>query len=357
MRIHPSRRHVRSHVLAVTIALVTLAPPGPVARAATPSITLKSYCGPIGTPLSITVVGQGFGSGSYVVIFFDEKDVGDTHANANGAFTVTVPVSGQPRGEHTVRATHLVPGLGPPGPGGTPTVSPDPIRVAHANASVPFGVPCPSVTIDPICGPAGVVHNVLVQGSNFLSSLQTATIAFGANNFPAAVKPDRTFAMTIPSPARPNGQYPVSASQSNSAGVAVEAPPVQYTVPCPISTIPTPPPGEKTPPPPGPTYNPVLRFEPPVGQTGRLTVAVGSGFPPDSPVTITFTGFPASWAVAADGAGNFRRSILILPHESLGPRTGVAQTPGQPPGSAPYLVVAAPAQPSGFPFSQLVARR
>ena len=101
-----------------------------------------------------------------------------------------------------------------------------------------------------------------------------------------------------------------------------------------------------------------LVVEPPVGPPGLVVVATGSGFPPNTPISLRWsvgiTATPLEPTVS-DPTGAFSAQVLILPRDRVGPRTlrAVAAVPGLEldPVGARFLVVASTAAP---PVSGLV---
>jgi hypothetical protein len=102
---------------------------------------------------------------------------------------------------------------------------------------------------------------------------------------------------------------------------------------------------------------PVLRMVPPVGQAGRVTVAVGIDFPPGATVRLGWSG-DRTVDVKADAAGRFRLDVLLLHHAELGDRTMKAAPVDVtfPDATAGYLVTAATVRPHG-PSSTDTAQR
>ncbi|MGI8683963.1 MAG: hypothetical protein ACR2MO_02485 [Acidimicrobiales bacterium] len=103
-----------------------------------------------------------------------------------------------------------------------------------------------------------------------------------------------------------------------------------------------------------PVVPPVLRLEPPLGPPGFVSSAVGSGFPPGAPVTLTWspgiTAIPRSQLVA-DATGAFRTPMLVFNRDLIGPRRLTATPAGGaafPAVSTPFLVVSGTLQPGDF---------
>ena len=110
---------------------------------------------------------------------------------------------------------------------------------------------------------------------------------------------------------------------------------------------------------PTPSEAPTLHVYPDVTTDGFTVVAVGSGWVANKPekVNLQWTeegGSPLSpgrpvAAVTAGPGGTFSATILILPHEEVGPRI-LSATDGIATVSAPLLVAPAPAEPPGFSY-------
>ncbi len=103
---------------------------------------------------------------------------------------------------------------------------------------------------------------------------------------------------------------------------------------------------------------PKLTVAPASGPPGLVVIATGTGFPPNAPVTLTWTaGITAIplVPVISDAVGGFTAQVLILPHDRIGKRNlrAVASVPGLvvDPVSVPFLVVTSTAGP---PISGLV---
>ena len=72
------------------------------------------------------------------------------------------------------------------------------------------------------------------------------------------------------------------------------------------------------------TLHPALVLSPPVISAGKVTVAVGHGFPPNTPVVLAWQGHGPLVSVTTDAQGAFIQPILLLPNESVGPRLLIA---------------------------------
>ncbi len=114
-----------------------------------------------------------------------------------------------------------------------------------------------------------------------------------------------------------------------------------------------------------PCFQPAVALDPPIGPPGFVTLAVGTGFPPNAAVAFLNWAAPALRSplpknLKTDANGSFQIPILVLYHDLLGPRMFqaiVANPFGDRAGSAieadaPFLVTLGRSQPS-----DLVLRR
>jgi hypothetical protein len=115
-----------------------------------------------------------------------------------------------------------------------------------------------------------------------------------------------------------------------------------------------------------PCFQPAVALDPPIGPPGFVTNAVGTGFPPNTPIVFLNWGTPAALRsplpknIKTDANGSFQVPILVLWHDLLGPRmlqAIVANPFGERAGSAieadaPFLVTLGRSQPT-----DLVLRR
>jgi hypothetical protein len=102
---------------------------------------------------------------------------------------------------------------------------------------------------------------------------------------------------------------------------------------------------------PPPTPGATLVLDPPLGPTGFVTGAVGTGFPP-GPVELTWSGGVGTTMTIAGPDGTFSTRVLVLPGDRLGPRALVA-TGGGTSTFAAFLVVPSTVQPSGSDVLQI----
>ena len=111
-------------------------------------------------------------------------------------------------------------------------------------------------------------------------------------------------------------------------------------------------------PPPGttpttlPAGTPTLVLNPALGPPGTLVTVTGSGFPHNTPITITWSVSSGSVVITSDASGNLPATILpVLVPDVLGPRFAVASS--TPAAQAPFLVVPGSAEPGGSQGSYL----
>jgi hypothetical protein len=110
-----------------------------------------------------------------------------------------------------------------------------------------------------------------------------------------------------------------------------------------------------------PCYQPSLALNPPIGPPGFVALAVGTGFPPNSPISfLNWDGrllSPLPKNLKTDSNGAFQVPVLVLYHDQLGPRTLRAVVPndkGAGSGAAdivspaPFMVTPGRTQPSDF---------
>jgi hypothetical protein len=69
------------------------------------------------------------------------------------------------------------------------------------------------------------------------------------------------------------------------------------------------------------TLQPILEMNPAVGPTGRVTLALGKGFPANTKVQLKWAGkLRGTWSVTTDASGKFRLPILVNSGEPIGGR-------------------------------------
>ncbi len=122
-----------------------------------------------------------------------------------------------------------------------------------------------------------------------------------------------------------------------------------------VTTTPTTPSSTTTPTTPGPSTTtptapgkstPVLTLNPAVGPPGSIVTVTGSGFPKNTPITVSWSISTGSVVVTTDSHGNLPATQLyILTPDILGQRYAVASS--TPPAKAPFLVVPSTSEPGG----------
>ncbi len=95
--------------------------------------------------------------------------------------------------------------------------------------------------------------------------------------------------------------------------------------------------------------NPKLIMNPAVAVPGRVTNAIGSGFPPNTVVSLAWAGEAVLRDVPTDENGNFRVPVFLLPNEQIGGRfmTVVDQEPVFGGVRAPFLLQLPTFKPPG----------
>lgn len=171
------------------------------------------------------------------------------------------------------------------------------------------------------------------------------------------------------------GTYTVSLTETDWAGTSVSpAPPStvftgqtmtrrggpeartahQITIPrspTPSPTVPTPTPSP-TPTPPG--FTPKITLLPKVGPPGTVVAVNGTGFPPNTPLTLAWQPGIGTAGVTTSGAGTFtNRFVLVFPKDRLGDRQMVAQPFAV---TATFLVVEPPLSPGSHDLLLLFGR-
>jgi hypothetical protein len=86
---------------------------------------------------------------------------------------------------------------------------------------------------------------------------------------------------------------------------------------------------------------PTLRLLPNVVELGGITIAVGTGFPPNQPIQVHWVGDTTMFTGTADSSGNVTITVFVRPQEIPGPRTftAVDQPPQFTAVTTPGLVV------------------
>jgi hypothetical protein len=241
-----------------------------------PKITISPTSGAVGD--TVTISGTGFAASSSTTVYLDSTSVGLTFSTtANGSFsskTFTVPATS--RGSHTIKA-----------------------QDASSNQATATFTVSTKITINPTSGPSGI--SVVVTGTGFGTN-KTITIKY--NNSPVTTSPatvtsgtDGSFtaSFTVPGGLLA-GSYVVEATDNTNSATAN----FQSTTDA--------------------TIDPVTSEGAP-GHVGMPLTITGTGFKPNSTVTITYTTDPVTLATpTTDGSGNFTAPITI-PASVGGPHT------------------------------------
>jgi hypothetical protein len=144
------------------------------------------------------------------------------------------------------------------------------------------------------------------------------------------------------------GQTPYWAStpaQSTKAFLIHSTPPTSPSTPTTGSTSTTTP-GSPTTAPGHKAGGPTLTLNPAVGPPGTIVTVTGSGFPKNTPLTVSWSVSSGSIVVTTDSHGNLPASPLyILTPDILGQRYAVASS--TPSVRAPFLVVPSTSEPGG----------
>ncbi len=106
----------------------------------------------------------------------------------------------------------------------------------------------------------------------------------------------------------------------------------------------------------GGEFTPTLKMNPGVVSVGKITAALGSGFPPDIDVDLAFEGEAPFGTVHTDSGGAFRFNFLLLTGVRIGGRQVIAVDQPQFTGvRAPLLIDLPKYRPSGFSSPQLTS--
>jgi len=297
------------------------------------SLTLKTLCGSPGASLAMT--GDHFAPGriGYVVVTFDpggspegKVTVPAASIDVSGHFDATLTVPSRPNRAtaYAVVANQITQN------GSTET-----------SATAFFLIPCPTLILKPDCGSVG--DPIEVVGAGFRQDVAVG-IAFtpstgGTPDAIAVPGADSTFNVIVRVPQRPPGDYSIVATQTY-ANFARAIPALVVTAAFKI-----------------PCVNAVIVLRPTVGPRGTVTTVVGTGFPPNAVVKLTWShGIAISRpSIHIDATQGFTITILIFPHDELGPRRlsagpdlSVSTAPLFNIASADFLVVQGTEQPHDF---------
>ncbi len=239
----------------------------------------------------------------------------------------------------TLPATTITPLARPMG-GYRVTLVVDGETVAEAGFRVPCEDPTPNLRpVQPDCLPLAPgqpdVAELRVRGRRFYPG--PVEVLFGPQGerdvTTGDVQDDGTFDIRLRVTGRDVGTYQAQGRQRDSRGTVVARAFRDVIVPC---------------------IDPIITISPRSGPAGYATIVSGTGFPLETPITLTWDkGLTASRPieVTTDGTGAFRVSVFLLPHDVEGTRTmtaGTADDPAAFPGvTADYLVVPGSGQPPG----------
>lgn len=215
---------------------------------------------------------------------------------------------------------------------------------AAAITSNSFAAPAPVTTPKPAASPAAAQPEkgrTTISGENF-NPLSAVLITFDAGlggkaqSFEAQTDPFGHFSRSIEVVEPGDGFHLIRADDFRQR----EADFATYKIPC---------------------YQPSLALDPPIGPPGFVTLAVGTGFPANSPITfLNWDGrllSPLPKDLKTDPNGGFQVPVLVLYHDRLGPRLLTAVVPndkGDGSGAAnivsqaPFMVTPGRTQPSDF---------
>lgn len=229
----------------------------------------------------------------------------------------------------------------------------------------------PSIDIEPACIDSRFSGSLTVVGTDFPPGTVQVSLTGLVNPPPpmtATVGAAGTFAVTFPWAAQPAGtgfsvqvqartlnagrQFNVVSGTCSTAPDSTSSSSSSSTSSTSTTTVPAVLPGG----------SPSLVCIPPIGPPGFVTLAVGTGFPPNTPVVLRWQPGIAGARTVTDAKGNLSAPVLVMHHDVLGPRALVAQAGGgllATTASAPFLVVPATLGPPEVidPIPQLVFRR
>ncbi len=227
-------------------------------------LSISPNSGTVGTEVDIT--GSGFSTSKSITIKYDTTDMtnelgGDTSTDSSGAFSSTFTVPESAKGSHTI----------------TVTVSSD-------KATAKFTVE-PAMTIDPTSGSIG--NSVKVTGTGFAKS-KGVTITFD-NNEVATGNTDSSgsFETNFNVPELGAGSYDVKAKdESNNSASAT------FKINTEVSVSPT-----------TDANSP--------GYVGQDLTISGTGFKPNSEITITYESTPVVFTTNSGADGSFSTTIKV----------------------------------------------
>jgi hypothetical protein len=161
----------------------------------------------------------------------------------------------------------------------------------------------------------------------------------------------------LPEPPRPT--QPPPPPTTRPPRVTTPPPPSATTTPPPITTLP---PLQPTTTLPGgggggAAFTPTLVLDPPIGPSGFVSRAIGSGFPPNAPLALLWLPGLGAARVTTDAAGNFTTMVLVLEGDTEGPRKLQAGSNGSLLAETSFLVVPGSYQPASVGAELQLFRR
>lgn len=234
-------------------------------------IYLSPRKGAVGTEVKIT--GAGFSSSKNITVRYDTTDItddivsGDTTTSSSGEFTSTINVPESASGDHTI----------------TVSVS------SRSQATARFTVE-PKITISPASGAIG--DSVKVTGTGFTGS-EAVTITFDSNEVGTAETDSYgSFETTLSVPEAAPGSHDVQADDGSNHTT------IKFTITTSID------------------ISPVTSQASP-GHVGTVVTISGTGFKPNSTVTITYASELVEVAtVTSEADGSFEATFGVPPSKA-----------------------------------------
>lgn len=277
----------------------------------------------------------------FVVVALQPGRSGPRHAT----LLVSDGASGSPRavelsaGSLVTRASHCVPTAG----------------------SIPC-TPEPDVEIDP-CGPPPPVLQPQAPTTTNYSTSGGISLVVGPSSVSAARVPENPCPTTTTSTSTSTTSTSTSTTTTSTSTTTTTTstttttttttpttlPPTTTTT---TTTLPPPelPPPDPLPPPEPPPPEPPrprLVLNPPLGEPGKVTMAIGTGYPPNTDVLLTWDRGLGQKVARSDGSGRFKVPVLIFHRDRLGPRVMTGAAPGAS-ATAPFLAVPGSLIPGDF---------
>ena len=238
------------------------------------SVSISPTKGAVGTEVKIT--GSGFDSSENITIKYDTTDItndieGDTETNSSGKFSSIIIIPESVKGDHTITIT-----------------------VSSIQATVKFTVQ-PKITISPTSGLIG--STVEVTGTGFAKSKDVAVTFDGSEVGTGRADTYGSFEVSFNVPEVAPGSHDVVAEdESNNAATA------KFTITTNIN------------------ISPVTSQDSP-GYVGMQITISGSGFKPNSKVTITYASEPIVIATTTSDAQGAFSATCKVPSSKAGGHT------------------------------------